>query len=62
MKYSNAYGHSFPEYGLVPAPSYLLRRWAVLKLLNTLPKGNVLEIGYASGTLLIDLGIFCSLF
>ena len=55
MKWKKVYGPSFPEYGWVPAPSYLFRRWALFRLLKPLPKGKVLEIGCASGAMLVDL-------
>lgn len=55
MKQYGVYGYTFPEYGWVPAPSYLLRRWAILRLIKNMTKGRVIEFGCASGALLIDL-------
>lgn len=48
-------GPAFPELGWVPAPAYILRRRAVLDILETMPRGPLLEIGCASGALLLDL-------
>jgi len=42
----------------VPAPSYSLRRQRVLRLLEPLPRGRLLEIGCGSGALLYDLSRF----
>jgi len=52
---NKTYGPAFPVEGWVPSPSYLLRRWALLSLLKPLPRGKVLEIGSASGAMLLDL-------
>jgi SAM-dependent methyltransferase len=57
------FGISVPEKGWVPAPRYLLRRHIVLKIINSLPRGELLEIGCGSGALLNDLtemGFSCS--
>jgi len=50
-----AYGISAPEKGWVPAPRYVLRRDRVLKLLEPLSRGRLLEIGCGAGALLYDL-------
>jgi len=49
------YGRTAPALGWVPAPRYLLRRDAVLRIVRTLPAGRVLEFGAGAGTLLADL-------
>lgn len=49
------YGLVIPEKGWVPAPRFVLRRYRILKLMEALPKGSVLEIGCGAGTLLHDL-------
>jgi len=49
------FGVAAPELGWVPAPRYILRRAAILRLLATYPPGLVLEIGSGSGALLCDL-------
>ena len=49
------YGLVIPEKGWVPAPRFVLRRYRILKLMEALPKGDVLEIGCGAGTLLHDL-------
>jgi len=49
------YGISAPEKGWVPAPRYVLRRNRVLKLLEPLSRGRLLEIGCGAGALLYDL-------
>jgi SAM-dependent methyltransferase len=48
-------GLASPELGWVPAPSYILRRSAVLFMLRHAKPGRVLEIGCGSGALLYDL-------
>lgn len=60
--YHAVFGLSVPDLGWVPAPSYLLRRHRVLKLVAPLPRGRVLEIGCGVGALLEDLsrrGFIC---
>lgn len=49
------FGISAPEKGWVPAPRYLLRRDRVLNIMDSLPRGDLLEIGCGSGALLNDL-------
>ena len=58
MNYHQCYGLSAPEIAWVPAPRYLLRRQRVLKLLEPLPRGRLLEIGCGSGALLHDMSIW----
>jgi len=55
MEYHPLYGPSVPEKGWVPAPSFLLRRDRVLRLLADSPPGLLLEIGCGAGTLLHEL-------
>lgn len=55
MQYDLQYGICAPEIGWVPAPRYLLRRERVLKIIDALPRGNVLEIGCGAGAMLFDL-------
>jgi len=49
------FGRAAPSLGWVPSPSYLLRRDRILRTLDKLPRGNVLEIGCGAGALLSDL-------
>lgn len=39
----------------VESPSYVLRRWTVLRLLRGVPRGRLLEIGCGAGDLLVHL-------
>ena len=55
MENHPVYGISAPEKGWVPAPRYVLRRDRVLKLLEPLSRGRLLEIGCGAGALLYDL-------
>lgn len=55
MEYHYLYGPSVPEKGWVPAPSFLLRRDRVLRLLADFHPGLLLEIGCGAGTLLHEL-------
>lgn len=55
MEYHPLYGPSVPEKGWVPAPSFLLRRDRVLRLLADSSPGLLLEIGCGAGTLLHEL-------
>jgi SAM-dependent methyltransferase len=54
-RWNEMYGPAFPAEGWVPSPSYLLRRRALFSLIKKLPRGKVLEIGSASGAMLLDL-------
>ena len=58
MEYSKIYGLAAPEFGWVPAPSYILRRATILTIMKTLPPGKVLEIGCGCGALLYDLSLY----
>lgn len=49
------YGPAFPDKNWVPAPRYILRRDRVLHYLSQGGPGNLLEIGYGSGALLLEL-------
>lgn len=49
------FGFAFRSRGWVPAPSYLLRRQRVLKIMKTMAPGDLLEIGCGAGALLHDL-------
>lgn len=55
MEYHYLYGPSVTEKGWVPAPSFLLRRDRVLRLLADCNPGLLLEIGCGAGTLLHEL-------
>lgn len=55
MQYFKTLGVCVPEYGWVPAPSYILRRHAVLDIFSRFPRGRVLEIGSGAGALFYDL-------
>jgi SAM-dependent methyltransferase len=55
MHFTEALGIAAPEIGWVPAPSYILRRSAVLHFLRHARPGRVLEIGCGGGALLYDL-------
>jgi SAM-dependent methyltransferase len=48
-------GAALPELGWVPAPSYLMRRDRILRMMRALPPGELLEIGCGAGALLNDL-------
>ena len=48
-------GAALPELGWVPAPSYLMRRDRILRMMRALPPGQLLEIGCGAGALLDDL-------
>jgi len=49
------YGPVVLEKGWVPAPSFLLRRNRILRLINKFSAGKLLEIGCGAGTLLHEL-------
>jgi SAM-dependent methyltransferase len=55
MEIHPLYGPVVPEKGWVPAPSFLLRRDRILRLLTELAVGKLLEIGCCAGTLLHEL-------
>ena len=55
MEYHQFYGISIAEKGWVPTASYSLRRNRILKIIDPLPMGHLLEIGCGSGALLYDL-------
>lgn len=55
MKDHPSFGICVPERGWVPAPRYLLRRHQVLRVLRSLPRGEILEIGCGAGALSRDL-------
>ena len=48
------YGPALPELNWVPAPSYLMRRHRVLRLLRDMAPCRVLDIGCGPGALLRD--------
>lgn len=48
------FGIVVPEKGWVPAPRYLLRRHRLMKMVQALPRGEVLEIGCGAGALSHD--------
>ncbi|MDE2156057.1 MAG: class I SAM-dependent methyltransferase [Xanthomonadaceae bacterium] len=47
-------GPAAPDLGWVPAPRYLLRRARILRQLDTLEPGRLLEVGPGAGMLLIE--------
>lgn len=49
------FGVSLPQFGWVPAPRYLLRRDRILRMLQSLPAGQLLEVGCGVGALIEDL-------
>jgi SAM-dependent methyltransferase len=58
MHYSKLFGIAAPEIGWTPAPTYILRRALILKLITNYPPGRVLEIGCGAGALLYDLSLY----
>lgn len=48
-------GAALPELGWVPAPSYLLRRDRILRMIRPMSPGHLLEVGCGAGALLDDL-------
>ena len=56
MKYSNIIGVSAPEIGWIPSPGFILRRAAIIDILNGLAPGSVLEMGCGPGGILFELG------
>jgi SAM-dependent methyltransferase len=56
MKYSNIIGVSAPEIGWVPSPGFILRRAAILDVVEGFDQGTVLEIGCGPGGILYELG------
>jgi len=50
-----AFGPALPADGWVPAPRYLLRRARILRLLEDVPPGQLLDVGCGPGTLLAEL-------
>lgn len=57
MRYSQQFGISAPDIGWVPAPTYILRRAAILELMDKYPRGRILEVGCGGGALLYDLAM-----
>lgn len=55
MHFTPQLGAAVPELGWVPAPRYVLRRSALLYLLQQRPPGRVLEVGCGGGAFLYDL-------
>ncbi len=49
------YGPAIPERGWVPAPTYVLRRRRILRLLSGCRPGRVVEVGSGAGAMLADL-------
>ncbi len=47
-------GPAAPDLGWVPAPRYLMRRARILRQLNTLEPGRLLEVGPGAGMLLTE--------
>ena len=54
-KTHSVYGANASEKGWVPAPRYLLRRDRILKIIEPLPRGYLLEVGCGAGAILKDL-------
>ncbi len=55
MEYHPLYGPSVTEKAWVPAPSFLLRRDRILRLMSDCRPGRLLEIGCGAGTILHEL-------
>lgn len=53
--FHSSFGLAAPELGWVPAPSYLLRRDRILRLLRAMQPGMTLEVGCGAGALMGDL-------
>ena len=51
MHLHKLYGPVVPEHQWVPAPSFVVRRNRILKLVAALTPGELLEVGCGSGTL-----------
>lgn len=55
MHLHKLYGPVVPEHQWVPAPSFVMRRNRILKLVAALTPGELLEVGCGSGTLLYEM-------
>jgi SAM-dependent methyltransferase len=55
MDHHPLYGPSVPEKGWVPAPSFILRRDRILRLVRGFKPGRLLEVGCGAGTLVYEL-------
>lgn len=55
MDYHHLYGPSAPEKGWVPAPSFLLRRDRIRRLIKNITPGHLLDVGCGAGTLVNEL-------
>lgn len=55
MQIDKLYGPVLPEQNWAPAPSFLMRRNRVLKLMADEKRGELLEVGCGAGTLLYEL-------
>jgi len=55
MEYTKQFGIAAPELNWVPAPTYILRRSAILDHLRGLSPGKVLEMGCGPGGMLHEL-------
>jgi len=57
MEIHTVFGPNLSDHDWVPAPSYLLRRQLVLRILDSLKKGALLEIGSGPAALLYELSM-----
>lgn len=55
MKYSKTIGISCPEQGWIPSPGFILRRAALLDIVDQLAPGKALEFGCGPGGMLYEL-------
>lgn len=55
MKYSQIIGVSCPEQGWIPSPGFILRRAALLDIVDQLVPGRTLEFGCGPGGMLYEL-------
>lgn len=55
MKYSATIGISCPEQGWIPSPGFILRRAAILDIVDQLAPGSAIEFGCGPGGMLYEL-------
>jgi len=56
-KNNSILGPAAPEIGWVPTPRYLMRRARILRMLDKLPTGRLLEVGPGAGALVIEASL-----